>query len=123
MSNPGLPTGFVRFGTLAHKILLVAHRDGETSWVRLLQEFPDKSEALSTNLRRLEEHGFLHLTGRVREGDHRLFYVYQIERPIGKRSKVWDDPLSDTERKRRYKLRRRRVPTSVFEFRGKIPLR
>lgn len=124
MTCPGLPSKFLRFGTLAHKILLICWRDGVVSQISLQEErwpgLDNYPQAISANLKRLVDAGFLFRCGRVRDGGRRLHWLFQIDDPGPEALKLCYSPMSVKERTRLYRQRKAvRVP-SVFHFRGKI---
>lgn len=74
--NPGLPQGFVKFGTLAHKILVMIHQDKRrkwTSYTRIVQALMDEgvnSDHVAATLQRLARWDYIFPRGKygVREG-------------------------------------------------------
>jgi hypothetical protein len=126
MANPGLASGFCRFGTLAHKILLICHKQGTVSQVTLqARPWPDcvdPPQAISVNLLRLERGGFLHKCAKTRDHGHRLHHVYQIERPHHTSVLYVDQKLNGVERSRQWRARKKLLVPSVFEFRGRVAL-
>lgn len=115
----GLRDGFVRFGSVAHAILLYVHEAGPSQLAELDDALPHEL-GLSVITHRLVKHGFLHRAGRqayrprIRSG-----HLYALDPPLG-RIRTTRETTSQAQKRQRVD-RRLRVP-SVFEFRGNIPL-
>jgi hypothetical protein len=123
--NAGIAQGFVRFGTLAHRILVIAYEQRWTSNRAVHDElksqgivFDHSNAAIAANLARLRDHGFLYIVGRDRGPTGRSFALYAITPRTG--NQIYVKPMTPAERTRKYRARKAvRVP-SVFNFRGKI---
>ena len=63
--NAGLPNGFVRFGTVAHMILVYLHEYGDAGAPALSQDTGFTVPELSANLGRLLKFGFVFRAGRA----------------------------------------------------------
>lgn len=72
--NIGLPQGFIKFGTLAHQILVMIHKDrsGWTSFTKVVEAhiYEASVEHVATILQRLAKYEYIYDWGRygVREG-------------------------------------------------------
>ena len=116
----GLKDGFIRFGTLAHQILLYVHQSGPTLHADFVEAMPGEV-SLSANLGRLVKHGFLYRAGRqayrsgVRSG-----YLFALKKPHSRVSA--DPPTTPRSRQHRYRTGRALKVPSVFEFRGSMTL-
>jgi hypothetical protein len=113
----GLESGFLKFGTLAHTLLLHTRDHGPMTHAEFVEDFPGV-EAVRAVLTRLKQNGFLF---RV---DHRSSFpgrrggsVMGLEPPT-KPVKM----KSARVRQKEYKQRMRARVPSVFEFRGSIQL-
>jgi hypothetical protein len=117
--DAGLPQGFVRFGTLAHRILLHIHHYGPAGHDDLQQDLQDIG--ISANLGRLHKHGFLFKVGRthvasgIRSGN-----VFGLTRAHHNMHKI--KMAAPGERQARYRAAQKLKVPSVFEFRGSVTL-
>lgn len=119
--HAGLKDGFVRLGTLAHRILLYIHESGPALHAELVEVMPGEV-GISGNLGRLVRHGFLYRAGRqafkpgVRGGA-----LFSIEEPHWRvRQAVENTPKMSQDR---YRAAKKLRVASVFDWRGAIPLR
>lgn len=118
--HAGLKDGFVRLGTLAHRILHYIHVGGPTLHADLVEAMPGEV-GLSANLSRLVMHGFLHRAGRqayragVRSG-----YLFSLKKPHNRVS--MGPPTTPRSCQHRYRAARALKVPSVFEFRGSMSL-
>lgn len=114
----GLDSGYCRFGTLAHRILLVALEYGKVSNIWLVEHFPrlkNAKQSIAVSLRRLNENGFLYKIDRGREPGGRIYTIYGLNPRKGLyQARV----LTSSERCRAYRQRRSKAVSSVFEWRG-----
>lgn len=120
MSNPGLGKGFVKFGTLAHRVLMLAHDSGTVQYSDIVEELGVSPNATGMVLTRLHRNRFLHAVGRTPTVDgKRTERVYAIEpkrrRPANLASL---EPESSAQRTKRMRQRKRTAVASVFEWRG-----
>ena len=123
--NIGLPSGFLQFGTLAHRILLIMRDDGPQTCQSLKEalapndEFKDAPQAIAANIKRMRKGKFIWKIGNVRKIGERscgVFYIknirpaeYQIRR------------LTQAERQAVYRHKMKGLRNnSVFTFRGKV---
>lgn len=120
--NPGIAQGFVRFGSVACRVLRHLHEFGPCT-AGELKRSATRSETvqLSATLLRLQAHGFVFAVGRHRPSGSRSFVLYDLKRPKYPEL-TRTPPLTQTERTRAYRERRALKVASVFNFRGKIPL-
>jgi hypothetical protein len=123
--NKGLSGGFVRYGTIAHFVLLTIHADGKRSLVSLRDDLVEDrddthqlSAALSAALAKLVKYGFLYVTGWHRGGSGQTCAVYSLVPPSKPVKRL--TPLSVRDRSRASRSARKNLTASVFEFRGRI---
>jgi hypothetical protein len=123
--NPGIGKGFVKFGTMAHRVLTLIHASGRATLPGLHQDIvdlqgddPSLYREVGTTLDRLHHYGLIHRVGRQRSAAGQLAYVYALEK--GGRGADWEQARSSSERCRRYREKARVRVSSVFEFRGQI---
>ena len=115
----GVAEGFVRFGTLAHRILAYIHAVGPASHAEIVEEMPEEV-GVSAILGRLVRHGLLYRVGRqshkpgIRSG-----YVFSLSRPTAAELRP---PTTARTRNLSYKAAQRLKVASVFDFRGSISL-
>jgi hypothetical protein len=118
----GLPQGFVRFGTLAHRVLVAIHEYGPMTVTSLKIELPDVDiRALSTILGRLEVARFVFDIGRVGqyESGERTQTKYDLQQNINRRPYKC---VTHAQRSARYREKNRRRVASVFDFRSTISI-
>lgn len=119
--HAGLKDGFVRLGTLAHRILLYIHESGPALHAELVEVMPGEV-GISGNLGRLVRHGFLYRAGRqshkpgVRGGAVFSLHKQRALAPV-------NTSKASQERYRAAKKAERLRVASVFDWRGSIPLR
>lgn len=115
--HTGLKDGYVRLGTLAHRILVYVYETGPALHAELVEVMRGEV-GLSGNLSRLVRHGFLHRAGRQRyRVGLRGGALYALDKP---RVMVVDN--TPTMSQARYRSGKRLKVASVFDFRGSIPL-
>lgn len=114
----GLKEGFLRFGTLAHRILVYIHEHGPACHADLCEELGDTGVA--TNLVRLCRHGFLFRAGRTRKPGERSKHLYSLSKsaPPGSLRRISTRAEIDARCRAKRKLR----VTSVFDFRGRVSI-
>lgn len=122
----GLPQGFVRFGSAAHALLKTIHEHGKATREFLVYELDMDGNTVGMALSRLEKHGFVQRIGRIDPyvADARVQSIYRIWRP-GKVRAAKSVTKSGRERTAKYRERINREKlkvSSIFGFRGKIPL-
>lgn len=123
--NPGLKQGFVKFGTIAHRILVALHRRGKASiFTWFVLEMPDLDDkAIAMTLTYLGRYGYIFNTGKVNGHDsptgvaQTRWALREVTRPRYRR-------ISQAKRQAKCRNAKReaqaaRVP-SVFQFRGEI---
>lgn len=121
----GLAQGFVRFGSMAHHVLLKMHELGDMRYTDLVTEMPDEvPRAIGTAIDRLRKHKFIHrkdLATKYVTGE-KTQWLYSLG-PKTNKDGYKHRPATNAEKAARYRANqaalRRRVP-SVFEFRGEI---
>lgn len=124
--NAGLPQGFVRFGSVAHRVLVYIHESGHAMHAQIVQDLDLSADEVGMCLTRLRRLGFIHRIGRASSYKHhveRTQLVYAID--SSHRAKEFENVKnkSTAERTRRYRERKAiRVP-SIFDFRGKIRIK
>lgn len=114
----GLENGFLRFGTLAHRILVYIHEYGPACHADLSEELAD--EGVSVNLGRLCRHGFLFRAGRTRKPGERSSHLYSLSKTPAQGSLRRISTRAEIDARCRAK-RKLRV-SSVFDFRGRISI-
>lgn len=115
----GLVDGFVRFGTLAHRILLYVHNIGPASHAELVEEMPEEV-GVSATLGKLTRHGFLYRSGRqCHKPGIRSGYVFSLKKRAAVELRT---PTTARTRSLSYKAAQRLKVASVFDFRGSISL-
>lgn len=117
----GLPQGFVRFGEMAHKILVAIHTLGPMRLRDLHEEFGNDRKAIGMMLFRLEKHGFIfpqEVIPQAVSGD-KTQRVFGLQPP--KYRKKYK-PVSGKERQQRCRDRRKMRAASVFDFRGQMKI-
>lgn len=113
----GLPAGFVKFGTTAHRVLTYIHANGPAGQEELSESL--EARDISTILRRLTEFGFLFKIGRGRNRPGvRSFAVFSLSNTRSGFRTV--RVLTGAERMRDYRARKRVKVPSVFEWRGSL---
>ena len=122
--NAGLPQGFVRFGTVAHTILVHIHEQGVSSHINILDQCDVDSCEIGMNLTRLRCHGFIESVGRIDGYEHkcRTQQAYMI---VGSGECPFKKFKNKTAVERTQKYRRSlklRVNT-VFDFRGTLDIK
>ena len=122
--NAGLAQGFVRFGTLAHFILLRAHEEKFVSNMsirhRLMydgQGFDKSGAAVAANLQRLVRYKFLFKVGRDRVYGKRSFAVFALDYRSGNGAPRYEN-VPATQRTKDYRERKKHKVNSVFNWRG-----
>lgn len=121
MSNPGLYKGFVKFGTLAHKVLLQTRDAGSISYQAIVDDIGVSPNAAGMVLTRLRRNGFLFCIGRTPpQYGKRVEWVYGLTR--GRRPLELAEVAAETstQRSRRLRQRKRMAVASVFDWRGPI---
>lgn len=128
--NPGLKQGFVRFGTLHHKILVLMHNHrfhATLTW--LCTELPDATvNAVSMALTQLHRHSYIHRGPKV-PPEKAIGGIAQYRWslvPFSDRSLKTNryKPKTPSQRQHKYRARlsaeRKARVSSVFHFRGEI---
>jgi hypothetical protein len=119
--NPGLAQGFVRFSSVACHVLRYLHEHGPSLSEDIARN-GSHTEAvqISATLIRLRQNNFVFTVGRDRKPGKRSHTLYDIEPRYNCRMYV---PLmTGAEKSRNYRERLRTKVSSVFDFRGQIPL-
>ncbi len=117
--HTGLKDGFIRLGTVAHRILLYVHEAGPSLHAELVEALGERG--VSANLGRLVRHGFLYRAGRqsykpgVRGGA--LFSLQKL-RAVAQVNTAQASQARYRAAKKQEALR----VASVFEWRGAMPL-
>ena len=116
-NNPGIPQGFIKFGSIAHWILLAVHRIGEAMTLsEVASELPGVCpRAICQTLTRLTKYGFIHRLGKRRTESCHPEYVYSLKE--GK-FRPWERD-TDYERAKKYRARKARAAlrvASVFQL-------
>lgn len=122
--NVGLPSGFIGFNTMAHRILLQIHHYGPATNETIAQDLCDTArdplKAVSANLFRLYQCGFLNRVARHRKPGTRSCFVYDIAHKL--EPDVRAVPLTGAQRSRLYRENKQIKAASIFNFRGRIGL-
>lgn len=117
--NPGIAQGFIRLGSLAHRILTHMHKHGPVVAGDLRRtDAHIEAVQVSATLTRLRRHGFIHVAGRHRRPGYRAQRVFSLDADDQFSSPVVDG----NERSRQYRARKKVKVSSVFDFRGQIQL-
>ena len=126
--NAGLAQGFVRFGTLAHHILLLAHEEKIVSnmliriYLRDRTIEADKSPAaIAANLKRLVDHKFLYEVGRDRVPGRRSFKLFALDYRAKNGAHKYQ-MRTPAQRQADYRARQRVKVPSVFNWRGSLEI-
>jgi len=119
----GIPEGFIKFNTVAERILKVLHRCGPLSLHTIREEMPEDSiNAVSTTMTRLRKYKFIKEVGRDRlpgARSHGVFGLYHKRYAVIPRL----PNLTKAERTRQYRARLKALKiNSVFNFTGTISL-
>lgn len=116
---PGMRQGYLRFDTLAHKILLHVYEHGPSTNCELQEALEKSSNEISAQLCVMRRYGFIYLNSpKARRSDGRLCYRFGLFENKHRKIPV----LTPAERSRRYKERQKIKVPSVFQFRGSISL-
>ena len=125
MAYIGLPSKFVGFNTMAHRILVHLHQHGPSSAGVLAEDLRGTAreplKAVSANLVRLHRGGFIFIVGRSRVvNGTRSSYLYGLteSRAGAERVTIKDGATRSREWRAKKALK---VP-SVFQFRGSMEL-
>lgn len=116
--NPGLAQGFVRFGTVAHRILLAMHEHGDMRHSELVEELDVPTGNVGMNLTRLARYRFIWPAGKVSKyetGAAKTEMLFSLvhRRCIDQKY----EPASGPEKQKYYRDARRKRVASVWEFR------
>ncbi len=116
----GLPQGYVRFGSLAHQVLLALAEHGDLRHADLNELLEADPRYVGMALVRLSQYGFIYARRKVRgqhEGERtqKLWTLEPVEMASWRR-------LSVRERCRNYRARKALRAPSVFAFRGQIKI-
>lgn len=114
----GLPQGYVRFGSLAHQVLLALAEHGDQRQVDLVELLEAYPRYVGMALSRLSKFGFIYARRKVRATGERTQKLWTLE-PVEMAS--WRR-LSVRERTRSYRARQALRAPSVFAFRGQIKM-
>lgn len=119
--NPGLPQGFVRFGTVPHRILVFALEFGRITHTMVEQELGIERREIGINIHRLRKFGFLVRIGRVDgyKTGCRTQGVHVLWGPDIKPLKSFRNKTA-AERTRKMRAKKAVKVPSVFQFRGVI---
>lgn len=119
--HAGLKSGFIRFNSTAHLILMHLHAFGPASHDELTQDLK-RVIGISANLSRLCEHGFVYKVGRAKTTKgNRSGVVFGLTPSLlaVHRLKL----TTADERVTKYRKAKKLRVSSVFEFRGSIPFK
>ena len=124
--RPGIPQGFIIFGSIGHKVLATAIRYETFTFGTIYQDLTDEGESediywgLSVAIQRLVKFGFLYFAGKEPRDFGRSSQRYSLY--PNKRSHKRQRSLTHAERQENYRIRKRIKVPSVFAFRGQIAL-
>lgn len=123
MTRPGINTGFIPFGTTAHKVLVALYEAGDMTQQDLpaYLEIPDHDmRHLSSVLIRLVNNQFIYRSRKVPANPplRRAIWLYTLTPTKTKKYKR----KTPAERSRAYRAKRALVQPSVFTFRGEIKI-
>lgn len=114
--------GFIRFGTLAHRILLAMRDYGpqcnRTLAMRFGYELKDAHQAIGANLCRLARNKFIFNVGNYRSFKTRSSVMFHYDPTM----RVATLPRKTPQERTRDYRARKKIATSVFDFRGSIEL-
>ena len=118
--NPGIVQGYIRFGSVPHSILTYLHDHGPSlaSQIKVAEQ-----RQVSATIIRLRKAGLIKVVGRqskVGMRSHRVFDLAHSDTPALDEAR--HPPMTDTERRRVQRARAKIKVSSVFDFRGSIPL-
>jgi hypothetical protein len=119
--NKGIPQGFVKFGSAAHRILKHIHECGNSTPIMLQEALDLNRHHCGMVLTRLVRHGFLYRVDKAPEvvTGEKTAFIYSLT-PSDRRIRY--QPLSAIERSRRARQKKKIKVPSVFAFRGSVPL-
>ena len=110
---------YIRFGSLAHRILLVA-KDNKYIHQSMLEEELEVGTAwISKMLQSLTKRGFLYKAGKEKHPNGPHYHLWSLA-PI--RTAVRVKPLTNAEKCRYWRERKKMKVATVFNFRGRIEL-
>lgn len=129
----GLRHGYVRFGTVQHKLLMlmigqdhVSHRSIRDDFLALYPDTPNLNSVLGNCFVRLFRHGrnkpwkFIYKVGRERDSEGRSYGLYSLYPLRNSNARPAIPKLSSYERCLRYRTRKKLRVNSVFNFRGTL---
>lgn len=118
--NPGLKMGFVKFGTVAHRILVTIHEFGPQSNADLVEHLEVCAPAIASNIQRLRENKYIFRVDRRREYLRRSYSVFGLT-PVPRQSIDYRcKRLTGNERSAAYRARKKKVVTSIFNYAGAL---
>jgi hypothetical protein len=123
--NIGMPSGFISFNTMGHRILVHMHQHGPATVITLTEDLRyfarQPLQAISANLQRLHAAGFIHKIGKVRHSSGtRYCTLYSLKTSL--KHVVYAQKKTGTERSREYRARKALKVSNIFDFRGTIQL-
>jgi hypothetical protein len=120
--NPGLTQGFVKFNTVGCHVLRYLHAHGPSLAADIRRSGTHvEAQQISATLIRLRSLGYVFLVGRDRKPGKRSYPLFDVE--PRNNGMLYVPIMTATERQKRYRDRRKAMVSSVFDWRGQIPLR
>lgn len=104
--NVGLPQGFVKFGSAAHRILFYLHDSGEGTQTNLIEELNLPSYVVSNCLQRLLKYKYIRRVGKLDGYKYNCVSqsVYVLRGEVGVVNKYYENTRKTSkERTRRYR--------------------
>jgi hypothetical protein len=112
VAQPGAVTGFIKFGTLAHRIVILMKERGEPLSIRQIMDYLDdpsvNTKTCHDSLRRLIVGGFVYKSPTLVGTGRTAYYTYYLDpfpEPVKPPPPIPKNPI-----------------TNVFDFRGEIKL-
>jgi hypothetical protein len=119
--NAGIAQGFIRFGSIGHHVMRYLYDNGPSLAVDIRRSDTHvETVQISATLLRLRRKGYIYIVGRDRKPGQRSHSLYSIE-PINKKQ-LYVPLLTAAEKQKNSRERKKLRVSSVFEFRGQIPL-
>jgi hypothetical protein len=120
--NVGLPQGFVKFGSVGHKILVFIFEHADARQVDLVEENIASEASIGVALTRLRRSGMVICLGRASAYDtgDRTQAVYALPGTPRRPRLESTQNAPNKARTKKYRENRRKRVSSIFQFRGEI---
>lgn len=119
--NPGLAQGFLRFGSVHHQILVFIHEVGRSTPIAIQEGLNLDRHSVGMSLTRLVRYGFLFRVDKAAQviTGEKTASVYDLK---SSDQKIRYRPLTNSERSKRVRERKKIKVSSIFTYRGSIPI-